>query len=129
MKLTEDIVDLLKSKSISYIVVCLINKKYGYIETIRTPAKFVICSKISPNLMEFRIHIACTICNSTVIELCKDIFRVSHGVKGRQILGYIAGIFWFEATFSPNVVFLYHNDRETRGNQGALKYLHPIPSF
>jgi len=68
MKLTEDIVDLLKSKSISYIVVCLINKKYGYIETIRTPAKFVICSKISPNLMEFRIHVACQYMKLVIIS-------------------------------------------------------------
>ena len=29
------------------------------IESIRTSFKFVICSKISPNLMEFRLHIPC----------------------------------------------------------------------
>ena len=50
----------------------------GLLSTIfRTSGKIVICSKLTPILTEFRLQIA-ILCNSTNIEVCDDMIRISH---------------------------------------------------
>jgi len=52
-------------------------------------AKFVICSKISPNLTELRLQIACQ-----YMQFCQSacMFHISYGLQWRQGLRYIADI-------------------------------------
>ena len=46
------------------------------IESNRNSSKFVICSKIAPNMTELRLQIA-MVFNSTIIEMYDDMFWIS----------------------------------------------------
>jgi hypothetical protein len=46
----------------------------------------------APNFTESKPDISCLLCNSTVIEMCGDKIRVSHGFEGCQPLKFIVEI-------------------------------------
>ena len=43
--------------------------------------KLMICSKFNPKFDGVPTTYLATICNSTFIEMCDDMFRVSHGFR------------------------------------------------
>ena len=96
-----------------------------------------------PNQIKFwqlqNLWLLAKICNSTVIEMCDDMFRISHGFEGCQMLRFIADIGISTRTkridditgFSPSkfplcwrffYYFKWANLEQLNGKQTGIKY-------